>query len=152
MNDSPYLLVITQQRKGVPLITPVEYTPVNPFVLKSTSTPSVPSLAEQTSRLTLSPKPNQFTPILILQAKPVPRNDVTEIGSMPRSGRVYKQEELQKGQQLVAEEGPDLKKKKVSDAEAEEFVKMLKRSEYSVVGQLKRAPTQISILSLLTSS
>lgn len=52
----------------------------------------------------------------------------------------------------MAEEGPDLKRKKVSDAETEEFVKMLKGSEYSVVEQLKKAPAQISILSLLTSS
>lgn len=53
----------------------------------------------------------------------------------------------------MTEEGIDPKrKKKVSDVEVEEFVKMLKRSEYSVVEQLKKAPAQISILSLLSSS
>lgn len=89
-NDSPYLPVITHQRKIVPLIAPVEYTPANPFVLKSTSTTNVPSLAEQTSRLTLSPKPHQFTPVLILQAKSAPENDIREIGGVTRSGRVYR--------------------------------------------------------------
>lgn len=53
----------------------------------------------------------------------------------------------------MTEEGIDPKrKKKVYDVEVEEFVKMLKRSEYSVVEQLKKAPAQISILSLLSSS
>lgn len=62
-------------------------------------------------------------------------------------------EELQKSQELVVGGSLDLKrKKKVSYAKAEEFMKMLKRSEYSVVEQLKKAPAQIFIWSLLMSS
>lgn len=44
------------------------------------------------------------------------------------------------------------RKKRVGEDEAAEFIKTLKRSEYSVVEQLKKQPAQISILSLLLSS
>lgn len=72
---------------------------------------------------------------------------------MTRCGWVFKPKELQKSQEPVAGDSPYLKRmKKVSDAEVEYFVKMLKRSEYPVVEQLKKAPTKVSILSLSPSS
>jgi hypothetical protein len=42
--------------------------------------------------------------------------------------------------------------KPVSDEEANEFLKLMKHSEYSVVDQLKKTPARISLLSLVLSS
>ena len=39
----------------------------------------------------------------------------------------------------------------VTEAEASEFLKFIKHSEYNVVEQLNKTPTRISLLSLLTS-
>lgn len=65
MNDSPYFLFTTRQKEAILLIALVEYTPANHFVLNATSTQSVQNVTEQASRLTLSTKPGQFTPILV---------------------------------------------------------------------------------------
>lgn len=71
-NDSPYILIITQQKGAIPLVAQwYTFQPILLF-LKVTSNPNVPSLTEQTSHLTLSYKPSQFTPLLVLQAKSVP--------------------------------------------------------------------------------
>lgn len=48
-------------------------------------------------------------------------------------------------------EGPQ-RKKRVCEDDTAEFIKTLKRSEYSIVEQLKKQPTQISILSRFLSS
>lgn len=48
----------------------------------------------------------------MLQAKPVPENDIIEIGGMTRFGGVYNPEELQKGQEPMAEEPRSEKKEK----------------------------------------
>lgn len=40
-NDSIYFLIATQQKEAIPLVAPFEYTPTNPFVLKTTSTSNV---------------------------------------------------------------------------------------------------------------
>lgn len=53
---------------------------------------------------------------------------------------------------LVEEPKKEKEKKMVSEDETVEFIKKLKRNEYPVVDQLKKLPTQISILSLLLSS
>lgn len=60
---------------------------------------------------------------------------------MTRTRSIFKLEEVHKNQERIVEENPkkvDLKrKKKVSDVESEEFVKMLKGSEYSMVSRRK---------------
>lgn len=62
-------------------------------------------------------------------------------------------EELQKSQETVAAESLVLKRNKmVFDAEAEEFLKMLKQSKYAVIERWKKAPAQVSALSLLMVS
>lgn len=48
-------------------------------------------------------------------------------------------------------EGPE-KKKRIGDEEILQFSKTLNRSEYYVVEQLKKLPTQIFILSFLLST
>lgn len=45
-----------------------------------------------------------------------------------------------------------VEEKRVNEEEKVEFMKTLKRNEYSVGEQLKKLPTQIYILSLLWSS
>lgn len=67
---------------------------------------------------------------------------------MTRPERFYKLVELRKGQEPLPKKSLDLKRtKKVSDVEQEEFVKMLKWSEYFVVEQLEKVWK--SILSFL---
>lgn len=80
--------------------------------------------------------------------------EIAEIGGMTRSGRCYTPEELElrrkKGKEKVNEGEPV--KQKVTEEEIKEFLKLLKRSEYSVVEQLNRIPAQVSILGLLRTS
>lgn len=47
--------------------------------------------------------------------------------------------------------GKDLRRE-LSVTDAEEFLRMIKKSDYSVVGQLNHTPSRISIMSLLLSS
>ncbi|PKI69603.1 hypothetical protein CRG98_010016 [Punica granatum] len=56
-----------------------------------------------------------------------------------RSGRVY-------------QEAAPLRAKKVTDQEAEAFMKVIKASEYKVVEQMGKSPAHISLLALLLSS
>lgn len=74
-----------------------------------------------------------------------------------RTDRVYQLKELneveekkRKGKEVLAEEPQ--RKKWVSEDDTIEFIKTLKRGEYSIVKQLKKQPAQISRLSLLLSS
>lgn len=65
---------------------------------------------------------------------------------MNKSVRDFKKKELQKSQELVVGENHPEKtnlkrKKKVLDVEVKEFVTMFKWREYSVVEQMKKAPT-----------
>lgn len=60
------------------------------------------------------------------------------------------EERKRKGKDILVEEMQT--KKRVSEDGTVEFVKILKRSDYLVVEQLKKLPVWISILSLLLSS
>lgn len=81
--------------------------------------------------------------------------EVAEIGGMTRSGRCYTPEELEskrkKGKEKVGE-APGMEeavKQGVTEQEIKEFLKVIRKSEYTVVEQLNRMPAQISILGLL---
>jgi hypothetical protein len=68
-----------------------------------------------------------------------------EIEGLTRSGRCYTPEELEdqrktKGKNVVELAKMDEVNKPVSDEEANEFLKLMKHSEYSVVDQLKKPP------------
>ncbi|PKI52181.1 hypothetical protein CRG98_027424, partial [Punica granatum] len=74
-----------------------------------------------------------------------------------RSGRVYTNPEIAgKGKAPVASgaalEAPPIPQKKVTEEEAESFMKVIKASEYKVVEQMGKSPTHISLLALLLSS
>lgn len=78
---------------------------------------------------------------------------------MNRSGRVFAPEqppkkntpESSKGKEaIISGEGPS--KKVGPQEEAEEFLKLTRKSDYKVVDQLNETPSKISILSLFLSS
>ncbi|PKI57414.1 hypothetical protein CRG98_022193 [Punica granatum] len=75
-----------------------------------------------------------------------------------RSGRVYQSpESTDKGKapvvtSSVVPEAVPLLTKKVTDQEAEAFMKVIKASEYKVVEQMGKSPAHISLLALLLSS
>ncbi|PKI41143.1 hypothetical protein CRG98_038466 [Punica granatum] len=75
-----------------------------------------------------------------------------------RSGRVYQgPESTDKGKAPVVissavPEAVPLLTKKVTDQEAEAFMKVIKASEYKVVEQMGKSPAHISLLALLLSS
>ncbi|XP_070029874.1 uncharacterized protein [Nicotiana sylvestris] len=69
---------------------------------------------------------------------------------LTRSGCCFAPEELRKAR--VTKDNPVLVKKVVTEEEAEEFLKKMKVQDYSIVEQLRKTPTQISLLSLLIQS
>jgi len=78
-----------------------------------------------------------------------------EIRELTRSGRCFTLEELEKRRKAKGKEGVDVTEeinKPVTEEETNEFLKLVKHSEYSVVEQLKKTPARISLLSLILSS
>ncbi|XP_052878842.1 uncharacterized protein LOC128285374 [Gossypium arboreum] len=78
-------------------------------------------------------------------------------GSYTRSGKRYDVEDVKveptKAKALDKGKGIEtLVNEPVKEEEAREFLKFLKHSEYSVVEQLRKQPTRISVLALLLSS
>lgn len=75
---------------------------------------------------------------------------------MIRSGRSYTPEELEvrrkKGKEKDALQDLEPVKQKVTDEQVRDFLKLIKKSEYSIVAQLGRLTAQISILDLLLAS
>ncbi|XP_057976001.1 uncharacterized protein LOC131163431 [Malania oleifera] len=76
-------------------------------------------------------------------------SSAAEARGITRSGRVYMPEVLEKVQPSH-EQNRNLKKP-VQSQEAEEFLKIIKHSEYNIIDQLKKMPAHISVLSLLLS-
>ncbi|XP_057969566.1 uncharacterized protein LOC131158698 [Malania oleifera] len=77
-------------------------------------------------------------------------SSAAEARGITRSGRVYTPKVLEKVQPSQ-EQNRNLKKP-VQSQEAEEFLKIIKHSEYNIIDQLKKMPAHISVLSLLLSS
>ena len=78
----------------------------------------------------------------------------TEISGLTRSGRCFTPEELRK---TKVKEVVDLNKalevnKPLTEEESNEFLKLIKHSEYCIVDQLKKTPARISLMSLMLSS
>ncbi|XP_070004166.1 uncharacterized protein [Nicotiana sylvestris] len=71
--------------------------------------------------------------------------EVCEVQGLTRSGRCFAPVELRRS-------NPGVVKKPVTEEEAEEFLKKMKAQDYSIVEQLRKTPTQISLLSLLIHS
>lgn len=86
--------------------------------------------------------------------------NIADIGGMTRSGRVFSPKQSQKNipdtskvknvLSSNAESKPS--KKIVPQEEADEFINIIKKSDYKVVDKLSKTPSNISMLSLLLSS
>src|SRR3954467_15356331 len=84
-------------------------------------------------------------------------------GGMTRSGRIFKTAQVQpmssgnltqSGEQVVTRpiDESEPKDKETSNKDAEEFLALIKKSDYRVVDQLQQTPSKISLLSLLIHS
>ena len=80
---------------------------------------------------------------------------------MTRSGQCYApiNSEIREGESSAANEGPKITAPKrkdkepinelVTEEEANEFLKFIKHSEYSIIEQLHKLPAKISLLALM---
>jgi len=80
-----------------------------------------------------------------------------EISGLTRSGRCFTPEELEKQRKAKGKEVWVLDRelevnKLVTEEKTNEFLKLMKHSEYCIMDQLKKTPTKISIMSLILSS
>jgi hypothetical protein len=77
----------------------------------------------------------------------------TEISGLTWSGRCFTPEELKraKGKEVVNLDKEIEVNKPVTKEESNEFLKLIKHSEYCIVDQLKRTPARISLMSLILS-
>ena len=81
----------------------------------------------------------------------------TKIRGVTRSGRCFTPEEREKQRKAKGKEVLDLDKelevnKTMTKEETNEFLKLMKHSEYNIVDQLKKTPAKICIISLILSS
>jgi len=78
----------------------------------------------------------------------------TEISGLTWSGRCFTPEELRKakGKEVVDLDKALEVNRPVTEDESNEFLKLIKHSEYCIVDQLKKTPARISLMSLILSS
>jgi hypothetical protein len=79
-------------------------------------------------------------------------NLTSGLGGITRSGRCYTPEELEKRRKEAGKAVEDPVKTKAAEEEAADFLRIIKSSEYSIVKQLSKMPSHISVLSLLLAS
>uniref|UniRef100_A0A2N9IBH5 RNA-directed DNA polymerase n=1 Tax=Fagus sylvatica TaxID=28930 RepID=A0A2N9IBH5_FAGSY len=79
-------------------------------------------------------------------------NLTSGLGGITRSGRCYTPEELEKRRKEAGKAVEDPTKTKAAEEEAADFLRIIKSSEYSIVKQLSKMPSHISVLSLLLAS
>uniref|UniRef100_A0A2N9GM44 Integrase catalytic domain-containing protein n=1 Tax=Fagus sylvatica TaxID=28930 RepID=A0A2N9GM44_FAGSY len=77
-------------------------------------------------------------------------NLTSGLGGITRSGRCYTPEELEKRRKEAGKAVEDPTKTKAAEEEAADFLRIIKSSEYSIVKQLSKMPSHISVLSLTT--
>ncbi|XP_073260913.1 uncharacterized protein [Populus alba] len=78
----------------------------------------------------------------------------SEVSGLTRSGRCFTPEELKKakGKEMVDLDKEVEVNEPVTEKESNEFLKLIKHSEYCIVDQLKKTPARISLMSLILSS
>uniref|UniRef100_A0A2N9IHF6 Integrase catalytic domain-containing protein n=1 Tax=Fagus sylvatica TaxID=28930 RepID=A0A2N9IHF6_FAGSY len=91
------------------------------------------------------------------ESKPKTKEEVvgnltSGLGGITRSGRCYTPEELEKRRKEAGKAVEDPAKTKAAEEEAADFLRIIKSSEYSIVKQLSKMPSHISVLSLLLAS
>ncbi|XP_015161559.1 uncharacterized protein [Solanum tuberosum] len=91
--------------------------------------------------------PWNYEPTVVTYKGKEVNEEVDEVGGMTRSGRCYSPTGLRKNKNdQMQVQSP------VTEEEAEEFLRKMKLSDYSIVEQLRKTPAQISLLSLLIHS
>ncbi|XP_050889459.1 uncharacterized protein LOC127094708 [Lathyrus oleraceus] len=84
--------------------------------------------------------------------------NIADASAPTRSGRVFAHVNLRSGKCVVGRPDKDKaplvipKRKPVHDVDAEEFLRMIRKSDYKVVDQLLQTQSKISVLSLLLNS
>ncbi|KAL2340334.1 hypothetical protein Fmac_008274 [Flemingia macrophylla] len=144
-----------------------------PFVIKSTSkaTPQ-DDRKPQPLVIHINKEKGPVAPLRILMPSPFPYasnkavpwryevhtslnediSNIAEIGGMTRSGRVYSPKDMQDKAPKEKEPRETEEKEEESKDEADELLKFIRQSEYSIVDQLNRTPAMITLLSLIMSS
>ncbi|KAK9997944.1 hypothetical protein SO802_017547 [Lithocarpus litseifolius] len=79
-------------------------------------------------------------------------NVFSGLAELTKSGRCYTPEELEKRRKKLSKGTTELVRNRVTTKEAKEFLKTIRKADYSVIQQLNKSPAQISILALLLSS
>ena len=98
---------------------------------------------------TTNPKvvPSNYEPTVVTYKGKEIDEEIDEVGGITRSGRCYVPMELRKTKNDQIQI-----KSPVTEGEADEFLRKMKLSDYSVVEQLRETLAQISLLSLLIHS
>ena len=78
-------------------------------------------------------------------------NISSSLAWLTRSGRCYTPEELEKRKKEIGKSTTKPVRNRVITEETEELLKTIRKADYSVIQQLKKSSTQISILALLLS-
>ena len=91
--------------------------------------------------------PWNYEPTLVTYKGKEIDEEIDEVGGINRSGRCYVPIELRKTKNDQIQI-----KSPVTEGKAEKFLRKIKLSDYSVVEQLRKTPSQISLLSLLIHS
>ena len=74
------------------------------------------------------------------------------LARLTRRGRCYTPKEIEKRRKEISKSTTEPIRNRVTTEEADEFFKTIRKVDYSVILQLNKSPTQISILALLLSS
>ncbi|XP_009626866.1 uncharacterized protein [Nicotiana tomentosiformis] len=136
--DKPKVVVPGNPRKHVVV---VKGAPITPVVIKPvTQLPVVDTKVV----------PWNYKQVIVIYKGKEVEEEVNETGGMTRSGRCFTMEELRKAKHF--KDSQIRVKKPVTEEEVEEFLKNMKVQDYSIVEQLRKTPTQISLLSLLIHS
>ena len=86
-----------------------------------------------------------------IEKEEVCSNISSGMSGLTRSGRCYTFEDLEKRRKEIGKGIVEPVRNRVTTKEAEEFLKVIRNSEYSVIQQLNKLLAQISILALLLS-
>uniref|UniRef100_A0A2N9EXH5 Uncharacterized protein n=1 Tax=Fagus sylvatica TaxID=28930 RepID=A0A2N9EXH5_FAGSY len=135
--------------------TPLEMSGPDPVVIRYATKEKV---MLQTASVRGFPWNYGMKVISTRESKPKTKEEVvgnltSGLGGITRSGRCYTPEELEKRRRKEAGKAvEDPTKTKAAEEEAADFLRIIKSSEYSIVKQLSKMPSHISVLSLLLAS
>ncbi|XP_075079260.1 uncharacterized protein LOC142164723 [Nicotiana tabacum] len=119
----------------------VKGAPITPIIIK---------LVTQLPVVDAKVVPWNYKQVIVTYKGKEIEEEVNETGGLTHFGRCFTLEEFRKARPFKDSQMPI--KKSVTEEEAEEFLKKMKVQDYSIVEQLRKTPSQISLLSLLIQS